>query len=317
MATATGAWATIEPGRRSAIIEAIADGFRNQPRAPLLKTPANAGLDYEDWTFPSEDGVPLEAWFIPNSGSDRLLIVNHPRGFNRYGCPSHLEPWRSVGAMGGNDFEVDFILDLRLLHDAGYNVLTYDLRNHGHSGSANGGLITSGRFESRVVIGAMAFCRSQPRLRHMSIGLFSRCMGCNSTMFAMARRPELFEGVRCLVGVQPVSPRSIMSKILDLVGVGSEHIEQLEERIRLVTSFALEDLSPARAAHGVTIPTLLYQVREDIMTDPNDVQTIFDAIGSRQKDLFWIEGTTRRWDGYTHFAKEPERIVAWFDAHFD
>jgi pimeloyl-ACP methyl ester carboxylesterase len=35
-------------------------------------------------------------------------------------------------------FEVNFLPELKHLHDAGYNILTYDLRNHGQSGEANG-----------------------------------------------------------------------------------------------------------------------------------------------------------------------------------
>ena len=54
-----------------------------------------------------------------------------------------------MNAGTGNDFEVNLIPDIAILHDAGYHVLAYDLRNFGLSGAANGGLTTSGRFESR------------------------------------------------------------------------------------------------------------------------------------------------------------------------
>lgn len=102
-------------------LDLIAEGFVSWPRAPLLHWPDEAGLDFEPVFFPSEDGVPLEGWFIPKAGSDRVVICNHPRWFNRAGLPSHLEPWKSFGASAGNDFEVDFIPDYRLLHDAGYH----------------------------------------------------------------------------------------------------------------------------------------------------------------------------------------------------
>ena len=304
---------SMDAAHAAAVIQAIASGFRDQLRAPILKTPAIAGLAYEDVTFPSEDGVPLEAWFVPRAGSNKLLIVNHPRGFNRYGFPSHIEPWRSVGAMGGNDFEVDFIADLRILHDAGFNVLTYDLRNHGHSGSGNGSLVTSGRYESRDVIGSLVFARSRPDIRDMAIGLFSRCMGCNATIFAIARKPEMFLDVRCLVGVQPVSPRVILSRILSLAGVAPDHMKELDERVRLVTSFGLDDLTPIPAAADVHLPTFLYQVHDDVMTVPADVEAIFENIGTSRKELFWIEGTKRRWDGYTYFTRHPEKMLAWFN----
>jgi hypothetical protein len=40
---------------------------------------------------------------------------------------------------------------------------------------------------------------------------------------------------------------------------------------------------------------------------------IFENIPIREKELLWIEGTTKRWDGYTRFAKEPGLMLAWFE----
>ncbi len=54
------------------------------------------------------------------------------------------------------------------------------------------------------------------------------------------------------------------------------------------------------------------------MTRPADVQSMFDAIPSHvPKELFWIHGTTRRWDGYLHFQKDPDRILEWLAGHID
>jgi pimeloyl-ACP methyl ester carboxylesterase len=257
--------------------------------------------------------VCLEAWFIPRAGSRKLLIANHPRFFSRYGFPSHLEPWRSMFAAGGNDFEVSFTRDYKILHDAGYNVLMYDLRNLGHSGSANGGMCTGGIYESRDVVGSIQFAKREPRLREMTIGLFSRCLGCSASMHAMARRPEVFEDLRCMVGVQPISPRVILERTLELAGVAPARIEDLDRELRLAISFRLDEMSPAGPAERVTVPTLLCQVRDDLLTRPSDVQSIFDNMPIREKELLWIEGTTRRWDGYARFAKEPGPMLAWLE----
>jgi hypothetical protein len=48
---------------------------------------------------------------------------------------------------------------------------------------------------------------------------------------------------------------------------------------------------------------------------PSDVQQIFDTIPVKDKKLFWIEGTTRRWDGYNYFPEHPEQMIEWFDTH--
>ncbi|HEX2315614.1 MAG TPA: alpha/beta hydrolase [Thermomonospora sp.] len=297
------------------ILQTMADGFRQSLRSPILHTPAEFDLDHEDVAFPSEDGVPLEGWFIPAAGSDKVIIANHPRWFSRSGLPSHLEPWRSLAAATGNDFEVNLVPDYKILHDAGYHVLAYDLRNFGHSGTANGGIFTVGRFESRDVLGSLRYVRSRPDTAQMRIGLFSRCVGGNATMFAMTTNPEAFEGVRCLVSPQPMSSRVAAERALERLGIPAHHIDDLDERIRLHTSFRLRDLSPVPWARNVMIPTLLYQVRDDLHTRPDDVQAIYDNIPIADKKLFWIEGTTRRWDGYTYFQKDPAQMLDWFDTY--
>jgi pimeloyl-ACP methyl ester carboxylesterase len=257
----------------------------------------------------------LESWFIPREGSKKLIIANHPRFFSRYGFPSHLEPWKSMFAVGGNDFEISFIPDYKTLHDAGYNVLTYDLRNLGQSGSANGGMCTGGIFESRDVVGSILFARHEAQFRGMRIGLLSRCLGCSASIHAMARRPDAFEDIACMVGVQPVSPGVILGKMLELAHAAPELIEDAAQAVRLAIGFGLDEMSPVTPAKKVRIPTFLCQVRRDVLTHPSDVQSIFDNIPLCDKELHWIEGTTRRWDGYAYFAKEPERILAWFDRH--
>ena len=149
----------------------------------------------------------------------------------------------------------------------------------------------------------------------MLIGLFSRCLGCNATMFAMAREPSCFEGVRCLVGVQPLSVKGLMERVLALSGVPAERIDELNREVKLATSFTLEEMTPLRAAKSIRMPTFICQVKDDLMCDPADVQAIYDDIPAADKELFWIEGTTRRWDGYAYFAKDPSRMLAWFDRY--
>ncbi|MFF0270802.1 alpha/beta hydrolase [Kribbella sp. NPDC004536] len=302
-------------GTLDVLLDVMAEEFSILTRSPILHTPAESGLEFEDVTFPSEDGTPLEGWLIPANSADTIIIMGHPQWCSRAGLPSHLEPWKSLGAYGGNDFEVNFIPDMKILHDAGYTVLAYDHRNFGHSGAANNGFTSNGIFESRDVVGAVQYVRGRQDTGSMRMGLFSRSMDCNATFFAVARRPDVFEAVRCLVGCQPLSVRVAVEQRLLSMGIPLDRLPDLDERIRRHISFRLEDLSPLPAARKVTLPTLLYQVRDDVMTRPSDVQSMFDSLPAVDKALFWIEGTTRRWDGYCHFQKEPARVLDWFERH--
>jgi hypothetical protein len=67
----------------------------------------------------------------------------------------------------------------------------------------------------------------------------------------------------------------------------------------------------------VTLPTLVVQVMDDVLTKRSDVQTIYDNIPAKDKELLWIEGTTRRFDGYNYFSEKPRQMLDWFDSHID
>jgi len=295
-------------------LQRFADGFSSPRRSPVLHSPSEHGLDYEDITFPARDGVPLEGWFIPAPGSGKLIIANHPVGFSRSGIPTHLQPWHADWAASGNGFEVDLVPDYKILHDAGYNVLTYDLRNHGLSSAANGGVITHGFTESRDVVGSLEYARTRSDTRDMTIGLFSRCFGAVSTFAAMTRYPAAFDGVRCLVSPQPVTPRYIVERRLAVIGLG-DRLDDFDTLLRLRTSVGLDQRIPQEWAKNVRVPTFLYQVRRDSVTDPSDVQAMYDNIPVADKKLQWIEGTTARFDGYLEFQRRPQPMLDWFARH--
>lgn len=294
-------------------LDMIAQGLASATRTPVLRWPGEAGLAYEDVTFPSADGTPLEAWVIPCAGSDKLIICAHAFGFSRAGFPSHIEPWKSAWGPG-NDYEIDFIPDYKLLHDHGYNVLAYDFRNCGLSSAANGGLQSNNRFEARDVIGSLAYARSRPNLANMPIGLFSRCMGANATFRALASDPEAFAGVRCMVAPLLLSARVALERMSEGAGV-ADHADDVERRLQQIIGVSVSESSPVDWARSVTLPTLTYGVRDDAVTRSSDLEAIFEAIGTEEKLMFWIEDTTRRWDGYSWFQRHPERILEWFEKY--
>ena len=125
-------------------------------RTPVHKTPADHGIEqWEDVYFPSADGTPLEGWYIPAAGgeTDKLIIINHPMPMSRSGFTGHFgEPFSNVDTL-----EIDFVAHMTHLSNAGYNILAYDLRNHGNSGAANGGICGIGRYEWRDCIGAKTY----------------------------------------------------------------------------------------------------------------------------------------------------------------
>ena len=83
----------------------------------------------------------------------------------------------------------------------------------------------------------------------------------------------------------------------------------------LRTSISFARRVPQEWARNVRGPTFLYQVRDDVLTEPGDVQAMFDNIPVADKKLQWLHGSTRRWDGYLEFQRHPEPMLEWFATH--
>ncbi|KAJ5888250.1 hypothetical protein N7495_008291 [Penicillium taxi] len=250
----------------------LAQLFAYSLRSPILRTPDEESLEYEDISFSSLDGIVLEGWFIPARGSNKLIIANHPMPGNRYGYPGHLPEFAQFGG-----FECNFLKDYKALHDAGYN-----------------------------------FLWSRPDTSYMELGLLSRCLGANASIIAMAHYPAHFTDIRAMIALQPVSARAFIETGAKAAGLDSRTVAvEFDNTIHRLTGFHLDELSPTPYAERVQTPTLVVQVREDSMTHPSDVQEIYDRISTDKKELFWIEGTTRRFDGYNFFGHGNSQTLAY------
>lgn len=299
-----------------AVVKALAS-FAVKPafRTPVHKTPTDHGIDvWEDVYFQSDDGTPLEGWYVPaiDGETDKLVVMNHPMPMSRSGFTGHFgEPWSQV-----DDIEIDFVAHVAHLVRAGFNVLTYDLRNHGNSSAANGGICGIGRYEWRDCVGAKTYVDTHPRLSKMKLGLYSQCTGGNAQYEAMSRRPDLFENVLCMLSPLVVSMTSLMGQFASLQGLG-EFMEEMDFEQKKLGGFANAEMTPHLFAKDVKVPTFVVQVRDDVWTTPEDGQRTFDLLGSNEKEIYWIEGTTRRFDGYNYFGKNPKRMISWFQKYMD
>lgn len=299
------------------LVEFYSQLFAHGQRTPIMRRPDEYGMKYEDVTFPSMDGVQLEGWYIPAANSKKLLIINHPMTCNRYGYPGHLPQWSIY--WGG--FEVNFLPELKHLHDAGYNILTYDLRNHGLSASANGGISGLGLLECRDVVGSVRYVKSRPDLAGMEVGLYSRCMGSISTAVAMSKWPEEFKDInlKAALFLNIVTGKTFVEKAAKLVGENPERVvARVNKRLHELSGFYLDEETPVPYIKDVKIPTMLVQIRRDFLIHgEDDGMKIFNALGAKDKELFWIEDSNQRFYAYNYFGQHPEKLVGWFDKHMN
>ena len=115
----------------------------------------------------------------------------------------------------------------------------------------------------------------------------------------MVRWSAAFDSVRCLVSPEPITTAIILQHRMAVLGI-ADRFEDFKSSVRLRTSIGLEQRVPQEWAKSVYVPAFLYGVRDDVLTDPSDVQTMFRQHSYRRKEaavdrehdstLGWLHG---------------------------
>ncbi len=134
----------------------------HKERKPILETPKDYGLAYQDATFISkDDGLKLKGWIIEPTKQARMTIIfSHGYGGNRY------EP------------NVPFLPLAQSLAAEGYRVMMFDFRA---SGESEGDMTTIGAKEKYDLLGVIDYAKhhySEP------VALYGVSMGAATSILA-------------------------------------------------------------------------------------------------------------------------------------
>ena len=281
------------------------------------KTPADYGMEYRDVDITTADNVRLSAWEIPAATpSGKTVIVNHPLLTTRYGSEEGLD-----------GVEAEFLPMVKHLHDAGYNIVTYDFRGQGDSdggiGSAAIGTETPvgvGVLEWQDVAASLRYVLDSPEFGNDDIVLLSQCMGANATFLAFQEEPELFANpqIKGVIANQPTLSYDFSDRYIRANAFGLNLVDDVLRVQQDKYGFGFADT--VNYVPSVTVPVLYAQVEKDVYTfdeetGQNDIQKIMDATPT-EHDIVWIGsdqeipfGSDARFDAYQYFNTHPEELV--------
>ncbi len=290
-----------------AIGKMIGDTVLYPVEQPFPKTPKDYGIGYRDVKFPTKDGVTLSGWLL-NEHAEKTVIMTH-FGYraNRFGYQTKYQPRLTKPYKK----EVEFVLVAKRLIDAGYAVLMYDLRNHGLSGKSKLGVGTGGYDERFDVLAAVGFVGSNKSTAGKPIGLVSYCMGLNATFYAFSEDDEVFtnNNVQALVGMQPLGN----GDFLKAYGIKGAIYRHADAHYKRHTGIPL-DYPITPAVEKVTVPTLLCQGQKDPWTNLDFIKEVYHRL-PMEKEMYFMEEPTHRFDGYNWFNDHPEKMLGWFEKH--
>jgi pimeloyl-ACP methyl ester carboxylesterase len=277
----------------------------NPKRQPVVASPAEYGLAFEEVEFDSVDGLRLRGWFIPGNPR-KVLLLTHPMFCNRHGFLV-----RNKSPLMATNTDIDLLLSIQALNGAGYSVLTFDFRNHGES---DHGLTGVGLNEYQDVLGALRYLEGRPDLAGADLGLVSFCMGANSTIVAMGREPDAFSKARCLVAIQPISMAVFVRSYLrsTYTALGTVVLPLTDRIRRWLGGYPFEAMSPRAYVKDIAVPTLYVQGKVDPWTELEDIEGFYNATLA-QKEFWWLD-TDCRPAAYQYVGEHPQRMIEFIDA---
>lgn len=277
---------------------------------PITETPEDYGMKCEDISYNTEDNVELNGWYIPSS-SKKLIIMVHPASFSRAG----FDP-KNQGLAKITKITVKFLPTVKQLNEAGYNVLFFDLRNHGESGKSKTKKVYIGLDEYKDVIGTMNYINSRDDLKNQDKAFLGFCTGANSIIIAMNKRPDLFQNIKCMIAVQPISGNTLVWRLVKslytvIMAIMMVPLVTLISRIWSGKWFS--EMSPLNYCHSIPCPVFYIQAKTDKWASLDDIQAYYDK-SPEPKELLFLEEEEplHRFDTYNYFGHKPQIMLDYY-----
>lgn len=116
----------------------FADLLTSPPKKPIVLTPDDVQLPFEEIRFPSHDGLTLVGWLVGPASTGPPIIILH----------------------GYTDNKSSYLSQARFLYQHGYPSFIYDQRGHGDSAAAR---LSLGPLEARDVLAAVGMLEERGR----------------------------------------------------------------------------------------------------------------------------------------------------------
>lgn len=280
------------------------------PRQRIWGTPADIGLAYEAVQFPATDGVRLAGWFIP-AKADSLrkgatVVLVHGWLWNRLGDAAE-----DVLANVNGATPVDFLRLALHLHNAGFNLLMFDLRNHGESAAMPP--VTIGLTEARDVVGAINYVNGRSDTDPDRTGVVAFSTGANALLYAT----EHSDAIKAGIAVQPTTPTTFIERYATyLMGpIGMLIVPLVELFYKLQGGINFDQIRPiSAAASAEDVPILVIQGDGDAWGSVMDAEQITAVLPNGSGPI--IAETSHRYGGYQYLVDHPEIVTAFFEQHF-
>ncbi len=232
--------------------------------------------------IPSTNGYSLHGIYFPHSNSERTVILVHGITHNLYGVFQYVP----------------------VFHELGYNVLAFDLRNHGRSGGHN---TTFGYYE-KADLKAVTDWAFQQLQGNGIVGTFGVSLGA-----AIALQHAAIDQ-----RISFVIADSSFSDLYDLIRIRLKKDAHLPAfpfltimnfYVYLLTGMHFRDASPIRAIPKVECPVLLIHSKNDTYIPPQMTIDLYEAKTQGKRMLYLASGANHAeayWQDQVEYKRQIE-----------
>ena len=218
-----------------------------------------------------------------------------------------VRPATIVLSHGYGDHQAEMLPYADFLNRRGFTVVTYDMRNRGHSG---GDAVTLGALESLDLISVVEALSKRPDVDHARIAAMGVSLGGSTTIMAAARDPR----VRAVVDDSGFSdaPNVIASSFEHFIGLPAFPFAPLTVFIvKLRTGLDPDQIRPMDVIARISPrPLLIIHSMDDTVVPPANSERNFAA--AREPKQFWRIPAGGHVGGHDMAREEYERRVVEF-----
>ena len=257
------------------------------PRLPVAGSPADHGVSGTAITFPTERGRWLSGWLLDGDPRTGRVVICHGWGVNRL-----------------------FMLSLaRPLQRAGWQVLLFDVRNHGNSDADD--FSSMPRF-AEDILAAVTWLRRDDNGDEGPLVIAGHSVGAAATLLAAAWRDDV-DGVISLSGF--VHPERMMQRWLAARHIPFVPFGWLVLRyVEAVIGHRFAAIAPVAVIRRIRAPVLIAHGRRDRVIPPTDAEALAQAGDPGTTTLVWLEGGH---DISDELADQWPRLVTFLDSVAD
>ncbi len=266
--------------------ESIAAAIITPGGQPVTGSPGDYGLTYREVTLTTADGLRISGWYLPGRTPNAVILAH---------------------GIGGNRQEL-FPAAIMLV-EAGYHVLTIDLRGYGRS---EGTVRTFGYTEALDIQAGVDFLLDQPGIRH--VGAMGFSLG-GATIIRAARLDDRIEALVILSSFDTLehAARDQFRQVPDPFGwmLTRLVIRAAERRVGL----KIGQVNPAQdLAEMSPRPVFIIHGLNDPLFPPTRGQALFNAAPG-PKRIWLVEGVGHELP-LNHPQEARQKVLTFFQEAF-